>query len=367
MVFERKFGRKVLRVLKKSGTFGGGGNNLRILEEKEKRRIKDKKIQDAKFKERKKQRQAIEQSREVTDKTTTFLVSGRRFTEGELTQAQSLIFKGRQFAAKSDARLTDLIRRLERGGQRSAVEIQQQRKTIQRNKDLIRQQQEKEQSSAEAKRDVRTKTVKLDKKQGSVRNEFVKVPRNDFNITAKQVTVSQKTPDIPRDAFLEQRPKSNVRAVQQPDKIIDKPENVLENLAFKLQKKRDQIFLDTARDRSKGRTETDLEKVAISALVGFGTTLVNAGLFFKNIPSTTVSFIKDPVGKSKQTVKNIPVALKDFSRTLQNEPSFATGSILGEIILFKGSGKVISVTGKGGSVLKTRLSPKFVKTKKVKG
>ena len=104
---ERKFGARVTRK-----------QQLQVIAQRKQQQTK-----------RKESRRAIEQSKKVTPKQpTTFLVSGRRFTEGEIQQAESLIFRGKTFAARGDPKLQDLIRRLQSGGQRSRGEIKAQEK-----------------------------------------------------------------------------------------------------------------------------------------------------------------------------------------------------------------------------------------------
>ena len=51
-------------------------------------------------------------------------ISGKQFSESEFAQAQKLIFRGNVGAARGDPRLTQLIRLLQAGGQRTAEQIQ---------------------------------------------------------------------------------------------------------------------------------------------------------------------------------------------------------------------------------------------------
>lgn len=58
---------------------------------------------------------------------TKYRIGGTIYSRAEVEQAESLIFRGKAFAARGDPRMTRLIQKLRAGGRRSAEEIQQQR------------------------------------------------------------------------------------------------------------------------------------------------------------------------------------------------------------------------------------------------
>lgn len=117
------------------------------------------------------------------------------------------------------------------------------------------------------------------------------------------------------------------------------------------------------------RKEKTLKSRGERVVLGFATTIGETLFFGKSLikePSATISavgisikeFVKSPIIKTKGFVeKQILLAKTD--------PFFFAGKVAGELILLKGTSKVISLTGEGTQALRTRISSKFVPYEKI--
>src|SRR4030043_181241 len=62
----------------------------------------------------------------MVESETGYIIDGETYTSSEVAQAEKLIFRGKQFAAQGDPRMIGLIKSLQKGGQRSQVEMKAQ-------------------------------------------------------------------------------------------------------------------------------------------------------------------------------------------------------------------------------------------------
>lgn len=137
---------------------------------------------------------------------------------------------------------------------------------------------------------------------------------------------------------------------------LEKPEGLLERGRYELSNTRSKIYTKSSRDTGE-KPIAEFGRQAAAFGVGVGVSVLYLGLFAKSI-----------ITKPKETVKNIPSGIKgsyeyirsgELSNTLYNEPGYATGIIAGNIVVAKGTGKIISVTSDEASIIKTKISPTY--------
>ena len=150
-----------------------------------------------------------------------------------------------------------------------------------------------------------------------------------------------------------EREKSGYFVLEAPKK-----EKGLLGLRLRQKAKMDRLFTELERDKGF-KLKRELELFG-GALAGVG---LEAALGIKNLPKTTINVLNNP-GKFLKSVKELPGSFKkgaeNFGRVLRLSPSVAIAQIGGEVLLLKGTGKALEVTGRFTEKATTRLSPLFV-------
>ena len=114
------------------------------------------------------------------------------------------------------------------------------------------------------------------------------------------------------------------------------------------------------------------EKIPLSTkALGYG---AGFGLHLAKFPGETIQFGKALITKPKTTITGIPkgiqIAGTKFFKELESPtPEIALGGLTAELLILKGTGKALKLTGRGIEISRTRLSPKFIATieGKIKG
>lgn len=151
------------------------------------------------------------------------------------------------------------------------------------------------------------------------------------------------------------RPYGVVSAVQQPTGLLEKGQAAISNERSRLQ-------TQAARDLGNNPFSEFKRNVAGFGL-GLGEVVIGTGLFAKALITKPLQTAKSTVtglygaGKKVVTGEGFP----ELGRTLRNEPGYATGIVVGNIALAKGTGEVGSLASKGISNVATRASPSFAR------
>lgn len=132
----------------------------------------------------------------------------------------------------------------------------------------------------------------------------------------------------------------------------------LELLSGKQKERRTKLLTELERDR-KFKLKRELELFG-GTLAGVG---IEAALGIRNLPKAAVNVLNNP-GKFLTSVKDLPSSLKrgavNFGKVLRLTPTVAIAQIGGEVLLLKGTGKTLEVTGRFTEKVTTKLNPLFV-------
>ena len=158
-------------------------------------------------------------------------------------------------------------------------------------------------------------------------------------------------------AFISETPK-----VDEPlltVEAVEKPEDFLGELQFDISGRRAELETKGARDKI-----TITERAEFFGL--------GVGLSIASLPSRVIGFGKGLATEPVKTVTAIPSEFKRFGAEIgvglaSKTPEFALGTLGGEILILKGTGKAISGAGRVTEFATTRLSPKFAPIGKVRG
>ena len=152
-----------------------------------------------------------------------------------------------------------------------------------------------------------------------------------------------------------------VKEAKKEAEIEGKPTGKLDKLLVSLESKKDLL-----RSGGAGKFSSrifDPEREMLSALTALSTIVVNV-IAFRDLPKTVKAIVKNP-----KILKSIPSAVKgsviDFGRLIKVSPNEAIAKIGTELLLLKGTGKIVSSTGKLTGMATAKLSTKFVGTAKV--
>ena len=117
-------------------------------------------------------------------------------------------------------------------------------------------------------------------------------------------------------------------------------------------------------ERARGKKPSVARELKLAGLT-IASSLGGTALAIKQLPSTltigAIKLIKDP--KSIKAVAKIPSAIKregvKFGQLLRVSPTEAVAKVGTEILILKGTGTALKVTGKLSSRVATRVSPRF--------
>ncbi len=229
---------------------------------------------------------------------------------------------------------------------------------------------------------------------------FIKLQERGKRLTPKAqelLTKVQKRVGISepsKEAFLESRQIDTVRRKGReipimktffvdPTKKIDRPATAEEEKTFReagkeliVPEEPKELITKTEIGRERlrqkilrGKKLSAKEHAEIAALTAAGV-FIEVGLSIKNLPKlpgATLDFAKRAI-KDPSTLKEIPEAIQrggaEFGRILRVSPTEAIAKVGTELLILKGTGKILKVTGSLGSKAVTRLSPKFRKVAK---
>ncbi len=156
--------------------------------------------------------------------------------------------------------------------------------------------------------------------------------------------------------ILKERKKSGFFILEKKKREKDLIKRLSKNLTSK------QTKLLTDIQRKKGGLEKELKLAGVTATkLGVDTFLAlnEIGALLVD-PKKRKQVVKTLKEKDVKTIKkDIKKSGKEFGRVLKITPTIALANIAGEILLLKGSGKVLKVTGKLTSKGRTIISPKF--------
>ena len=180
------------------------------------------------------------------------------------------------------------------------------------------------------------------------------VRREGKDIPIIKTVVVDERGNIMRKATTEER--KLVREVGQRLRVPEKLEKAdirrLEKRATELRQKR---------LRGKGDLKGELELAGLTAsgvVIGTGLALTQ----LPQLPGAALSFTKKVI-KDPASLREIPEAIKrggaEFGQLLRISPTEALVKIGSEILIMKGIGKALKITGRLTSRIATRLSPKF--------
>ncbi len=150
------------------------------------------------------------------------------------------------------------------------------------------------------------------------------------------ISVSEREVDLGRPVF---EPLSTVTAVERPS-------GRLEAALFDVRLERAQLGRDVSFGAKIGKTGGAFVGTILGGLI-FGKQLITE-------PITTIKGIPSGLARSLKFVTGGGLAQKIVS-----EPEAVVGAGLGELVVFKGTGKAISLTGRGLELGRTVISPKF--------